>query len=106
VICSVPLAPLLESEPVMVVVPVACRVPVLPVVIAMTEGLLEVNVVEFVTSVPFRVALKVTVAPAPPAPDKLIVDPRLELIVRVEDCPTVSVMVPDTTLPFDDWAAA
>jgi 3-hydroxyisobutyrate dehydrogenase-like beta-hydroxyacid dehydrogenase len=36
----------------------------------------------------------------------LIGDVGLEVIVRLVEVPTVSVMVPDTTLPFDDWAAA
>ncbi len=60
----------------------------------MTEVLLEVNVVELVTSVPFSVALKVMVVLVPIAA-KLIGEDGLEVRVRLCCvCPTVTVVDP------------
>jgi hypothetical protein len=89
------------SVPLIVTVPVFNIVPVLPEILMMV-GSLDVNVVELVTSVPFKVAVNVTdvfVA-------ILIGDAGFELMVSVEDCPTVSVMVPETVDPSDDTVAA
>ena len=102
----VPLALSVESVPVIVVVPCPAIVPVLPLVILMTLELLEVNDVFDVTSVPFRVAVNVTVEV--PAPAMLIGLAGVEVMVRVPvaDWPMVKVMVPETTLPSDDCAEA
>jgi hypothetical protein len=107
VIDNVPVALSVESVPVMVTVPVVLpTVPVLPLVMLMMLESLDVNVVTLVLSVPLRVAVKVMVAPWLRA--RLIVVPKLEVIVReVEvDCPNVMVALPETTEPSLDCAAA
>ena len=84
------------------VVPPKVPVPLVALVMLMMELLLDENDVELVTLLPFKVAAKVTVAPVPPAAAMLIGLAGLEVIVRVEDEPAVSVRVPVTTVPFDD----
>jgi hypothetical protein len=51
------------------------------------------------------VAVNVTVDPTGLVV-RLIGEAGLELSVRAVEVPTVSVIVPETTLPFEDWAAA
>ena len=100
-ITIVPLAPLLESVPVMVAVPIPCTVPVLPLEIAMTG-----------TPIGARRAWRRRHQVGPQSfgragvVARLIGDAGFDVSVRVVDVPTVRVIVPDTTLPFDDWAAA
>jgi hypothetical protein len=89
------------SVPVIVTVPVFNIVPVLPEMLIVV-GSLDVNVVELVTSVPFSVAVNVTDVVA----DMLIGDAGFELTVRVEDCPTVNVIVPETVVPSEETVAA
>ena len=83
------------------------KVPLLPLVMLMMLELLEVNVVEEVLSVPLSVAVKVMVLPAG-VWARLMVVPRLE--VRLSpfeaDCPSVILVLPDTTEPLEDCAAA
>ena len=82
-------------------VPVIVALPTPPAMVAMllegwlmTEGLFELNDVELVTSVPFKVALKVMVV-LPPKVAKLIGDEGLDVILSVCCvCPTVTVSVP------------
>jgi hypothetical protein len=91
----------------MVTVPVVP--PIVPEVVPdgmlMMAELLDVNVVELVTGFPFNVAVNETgvfigfVA-------RLIVVPKLEVMVSEVDWPTVRVMVPETTEPLEDCAAA
>jgi len=102
--CSVPVAPSVESVPVMVTVP---AVPpsdplVLPDGMLMMAKELEVNVVRLVTSLPFNDAANWTV----PVLARLIGLDGVELMVREVDCPSVIVMVPETTIPLEDCAAA
>jgi hypothetical protein len=107
VIVNVPVALSVESVAVMVTVPVVPPIvpEVVPDVMLMMAELLDVNVVELVTEFPFNVAVNETgvfigfVA-------RLIVVPKLEVMVREVDRPTVSVMVPETTDPLEDCAAA
>ena len=106
VIVSVPLAPTVESTPVIVTVPVVPpRVPLEPLTMLMMEELLDENVVELVTLLLFRVAAKVTVEPAGVVA-RLIGLVGLEVIESWVEVPAVSVIVPETTLPFVDSAAA
>ena len=105
-ICNVPVALSVESVPVIVTVPVVpAIVPVEPLVILMMLELLDVNVVEEVTSLPFSEAEKVIAVPLGSVA-RLMVVPKLELMVSVVAFPTVSVIVPETTDPLDDCAAA
>jgi hypothetical protein len=105
-IVSVPVAPALESVPVIVTVPVVLpSVPVLPLVMLMIAELLEENVVDPVTLLLFNVAAKVTVEPAGFVV-RLIGLTGLEVTVSCVEVPAVSVIVPETTLPFVDSAAA
>ncbi len=92
----------LPEEVVAVIVTVT---PVVPTSVAWPlEGveiafvLLELQVAELVTSVPPWFALKLTVLPTPPFPDRLTAFPEQELqvTVTVEDCPTVTVVEPLT----------
>lgn len=86
---------LLLSVPVIVAEPTPpTRVAVLPEGWLMTEVLLEVKDVEPVTSVPFRVAVKLIVL-FPPSEARLIGDEGLEVMLRdCCVCPTVTVSVP------------
>ena len=78
--------------PVTVTVPCATMVPGLPLDRSITVALGALNVVELVTSTPFKVAVKVMVLPAG-CSDKLMVDAGTEVITRV--CvPTVTLAVP------------
>lgn len=104
---SVPVAPSVESVPVMVTVP---AVPpsdplVLPDGMLMMAKELEVNVVRLVTSLPFNDAANRTVLPVPVLARLIGLD-GVELMVREVDCPSVIVMVPETTNPLEDCAAA
>jgi hypothetical protein len=84
-------------------VPVIVALPTPPTIVAMllegwlmTDGLFELNEVELVTSVPFKVALKVMVV-LPPKVAKLIGDEGLDVILSVCCvCPTVTASVPLT----------
>src|ERR1700751_335476 len=106
VIVRVPLALSVVSVAVMVAVPVVPpKVTLLPLVMLIMLELLEVNVVELVLSVPFSVAVKVTAVPVGLVA-RLMVVPRLEVMVSEVDCPTVRLMDPETTEPLEDWAAA
>jgi hypothetical protein len=90
----------------MVTVPVVPpTVPLAPLEMLMMLELLEVKVVELVTSFPFKVAVNVMAVVAGFVA-RLIVVPKLDVMVSVVDCPTVIVVVPDTTDPFEDCAAA
>jgi hypothetical protein len=71
----------------------------------MMAELLEVNVVEVVTSVVFSIAVKVTVVFVPWAP-MLMGVAGFEVTVRVVELPAVMVIVPVTTVPLEDCAAA
>jgi hypothetical protein len=66
---------------------------------------LEVNVVRLVTSLPFNDAANRTVLPVPVLARLIGLD-GVELMVREVDCPSVIVMVPETTNPLEDCAAA
>jgi len=106
VICKVPDALSVESVAVMVTVPVVPPiVPVEPLVMLMMLELLDVNVVDPVVSVPFSVDVKVIWVFAGLVA-KLMVVPKLEVMVSVVDLPTVSVTDPETTDPLVDCAAA
>jgi hypothetical protein len=108
VIVKVPVALSVVSVPVIVVVPVCpTTVPLLPLVMLMTLELLEVNVVEPVLSVPLSVAVKLMVVFAGLVA-RLIGLAGLDVIVsEVEvDCPNVMVVLPETTEPSEDCAAA
>jgi hypothetical protein len=82
-------------------VPVIVALPTPPTIVAMlpegwlmTDGLFELNDVELVTSVPFKVALKVMVV-LPPKVARLMGDEGLDVILSVCCvCPTVTVSVP------------
>lgn len=103
---SVPVALSAESVPVMVTEPVTLpSVPELPDVMLMMLELLEVNVVELVTLFPFNDAAKCTAVPAGLVARLIGVD-GVEVIVRVVEVPVVIVMVPETTVPLEDCAAA
>jgi len=102
----VPVAPALESVPVIVTVPVVPpKVPVLPLVMLMMLELLEVKVVDPVTLELFKVAAKVIVEFAGVVV-RLIGLTGLEVTVSCVEVPAVNVMVPVTTLPLEDSAAA
>jgi hypothetical protein len=108
VIVTEPLALSVVSVPVIVALPVApTTVPVAPLVMLMTLGLLEVKVVEAVLSVPLSVAVKVIVLLAPEVA-RLMGLAGLEVIVSAPelDCPSVMLALPETTLPLEDCAAA
>ena len=106
VIVKVPLALSVVSVAVMVAVPVVPpTVPLLPLVMLMMLELLEVNVVELVLSVPFSVAVNVMAVPVGLVA-RLMVVPRLEVMVSEVDCPTVRLSDPETTEPLEDCAAA
>jgi len=99
-------APSAESLPVIVTVPVVpWIVPVLPLVMLMIAELLDVNVVDPVTSLPFKDAANCTVDPAVLLV-RLIGLVGFEVIVRLVEVPAVTVMLPETTVPFVDCAAA
>lgn len=101
-----PVALSVESVPVMVTVPVVPPSVPLPVLeMLMIAVLLEVNVVDVVLSVPFSVAVMVIAVPDGLV-KRLTVVPKLEFKVSVVDCPTVMLMVPETTVPLVDCAAA
>ena len=105
-IVSVPLAPTVESTPVIVTLPVVpASVPLEPLTMLMIDELLDENVVEPVTLLLFRVAAKVTVEPAGVVA-RLIVPEGLAVIESCVEVPAVSVIVPETTLPFEDSVAA
>jgi len=87
------------SVAVMVALPTPTMVAVFPVGALITDVLLEVNVVELVTSEPFRVAVNVIVL-LDPTIVRLMGELGLELSESVcVVCPTVTVSVPDT-VPF------
>src|SRR5690348_12187396 len=75
---------------------------VLPDGMLMMAKELEVKVVRLVTSLPFNDAANWTV----PVLARLIGLDGVELMVREVDCPSVIVMVPETTNPLEDCAAA
>lgn len=80
-----PVALSAESVPVIVTTPeVPATVPLPFVPTLMMEELLEVNEVDAVLSVPFRVAVKLIAAPVPVL-DRLMVVPKLDVIVSVVD---------------------
>jgi hypothetical protein len=103
-----PLAESVASFPVMVAVPVLppiVPVPAVGTVMLMIAELLEVNDVFAVTLVPFSVAVKVTVVPSG-ALVRLIGVAGLDVMMRFEEAPAVTVTVPVITVPLEDcWAA-
>jgi hypothetical protein len=103
-----PLAESVASLPVMVTVPVVppmVPVPELGTVMLMIAELLEVSVVFAVTLVPFSVAVKVTVVPIG-ALVRLIGLAGLDVMMRFEDAPAVTVTFPVITVPLEDCSAA
>lgn len=87
-----PVPPLLVA--VMVAVPELTRLAAPATGVVMTLGLLEVQVAELVTSVPFCVAVKVTDVPLLLM---LIVLPAFEVtVMAADDAPTVTVVEPLT----------
>ena len=103
-----PLALSVVSVPVIVTWPVApTTIPLAPLVMLMMLGLLEVNVVEEVLSVPLSVAVKVMVLLAGVV-GRLMGLAGLEVRVSAPelDCPSVMLALPETTLPLEDCAAA
>src|SRR5215468_4999783 len=70
----------------------------------MMEVLLEVNVVEPVTSLPFKEDAKLM--GVPPCVVMLTGEDGLEVMVSCVEVPAVSEIVPETTVPWDDCAAA
>ena len=78
---------------------------VLPDGMLMMVDELEVNVVRLVTSVPFNDAANWTVLPVP-AVARLIGLDGVEFMTREVDCPSAIEMVPETTNPLEDCAAA
>jgi hypothetical protein len=90
---------LLLSVPVMVVLPTPTIVATLPEGELITEVLLEVKVVELLTSEPFKVAVNVMVVLEPTA-ERLMGELGFDLSDSVcVVCPTVTVSVPDM-VPF------
>jgi hypothetical protein len=80
-------------------------VPELGTVMLMIAELLEVSVVFAVTLVPFSVAVKVTVVPIG-ALVRLIGLAGLDVMMRFEDAPAVTVTFPVITVPLEDCSAA